>query len=232
LYPFWTFEYLHCYRQWGLDLCCMNRNRNASRAMCPKRVFSWQTLVRALVIWSIIRRSPSANTQCNDHKLGLAAMASPFKTSLLKTFRAPSLCRYHRTLATAASYRSFSILNRPPPKYEGHVPLTRVERVALAAGSAFLSLRDPHRGGSHPHCLPSKPSLSHFQTSSLPLARLPHNPTLSAASAMPCSPLRPVDVSYATALELLPRPCRLSIYVPYLRTPLDERTLRGWTVRA
>ncbi|KAK3059979.1 Ubiquinone biosynthesis protein [Coniosporium uncinatum] len=73
-------------------------------------------------------------------------MASSSKTSLLKTFRAPSLCRYHRTLATAASYRSFSILNRPPPKYEGHVPLTKVERVVLAAGSAFLSLRDPHRG--------------------------------------------------------------------------------------
>lgn len=37
-------------------------------------------------------------------------------------------------------------MNRPPPSYLGHVPLTRVERAALALGSGLLSLRDPHRG--------------------------------------------------------------------------------------
>lgn len=41
--------------------------------------------------------------------------------------------------------RPFSILNRPPPAYPGHVPLTRVERVGLAVGSAITSLIDPYR---------------------------------------------------------------------------------------
>ncbi|KAK5117457.1 Ubiquinone biosynthesis protein [Meristemomyces frigidus] len=42
-------------------------------------------------------------------------------------------------------YRTFSILNRPSPNYPGHVPLTLVERGALALGSAFGSLRNPYR---------------------------------------------------------------------------------------
>ncbi|KAI2632807.1 coenzyme Q biosynthesis protein Coq4-domain-containing protein [Xylaria nigripes] len=42
--------------------------------------------------------------------------------------------------------RPFSVLNRPPPNYPGHVPLTGLERVALAIGSSILSLRDPRRG--------------------------------------------------------------------------------------
>lgn len=41
--------------------------------------------------------------------------------------------------------RSFSVLNRPPPNYPGHVPLTWLERGALAVGSAFGSLRNPYR---------------------------------------------------------------------------------------
>jgi ubiquinone biosynthesis protein COQ4 len=44
-----------------------------------------------------------------------------------------------------SSQRSFSILNRPPPNYPGHVPLTSVERVGLAVGSAVTSLLDPYR---------------------------------------------------------------------------------------
>lgn len=43
--------------------------------------------------------------------------------------------------------RTFSVLSRPPPNYEGHVPLTRVERVGLAVGSAVMSLLNPRRGG-------------------------------------------------------------------------------------
>lgn len=41
--------------------------------------------------------------------------------------------------------RSFSILNRPPPNYPGHVPLTSIERVGLAVGSAVTSLLNPYR---------------------------------------------------------------------------------------
>ena len=41
------------------------------------------------------------------------------------------------------------MLNRPPPSYEGHVPLTFIERSGLAVGSAFMSLLNPRRGGTH-----------------------------------------------------------------------------------
>ncbi|KAK5001462.1 Ubiquinone biosynthesis protein, partial [Cryomyces antarcticus] len=51
-----------------------------------------------------------------------------------------------RILALPASYRAFSVFNRPPPNYEGHVPLTTVERGALAVGSAVMSLINPRRG--------------------------------------------------------------------------------------
>ncbi|KAJ5469536.1 Ubiquinone biosynthesis protein coq4 [Penicillium diatomitis] len=41
--------------------------------------------------------------------------------------------------------RPFSVLNRPKPNYPGHVPLTTIERGALALGSAFGSLINPRR---------------------------------------------------------------------------------------
>lgn len=41
--------------------------------------------------------------------------------------------------------RRFSVLNRPPPNYPGHVPLTLLERGALAVGSAVGALRNPYR---------------------------------------------------------------------------------------
>lgn len=47
----------------------------------------------------------------------------------------------------AGCARSFSVLNRPPPRYPGHVPLTRIERAALAVGSGLTSFFDPYRGG-------------------------------------------------------------------------------------
>ena len=43
--------------------------------------------------------------------------------------------------------RKFSVLNRPAPNYEGHVPLNGLEKSALAIGSAFMALRDPYRHG-------------------------------------------------------------------------------------
>lgn len=46
------------------------------------------------------------------------------------------------------SARSFSVLNRAPPNYDGHVPLNALERGALAAGSAVMSLQNPWRGGT------------------------------------------------------------------------------------
>ena len=49
------------------------------------------------------------------------------------------------SLPPAVRIRSFSILNRPHPNYPGHVPLTYLERGALAIGSAIYSLRDPYR---------------------------------------------------------------------------------------
>lgn len=43
------------------------------------------------------------------------------------------------------SIRSFSVIARPPPRYNEHVPLTIPERVILGAGSAVLSFFDPRR---------------------------------------------------------------------------------------
>ncbi|KAK3700378.1 Ubiquinone biosynthesis protein [Vermiconidia calcicola] len=41
--------------------------------------------------------------------------------------------------------RTFSVLSRPPPNYPGHIPLTILERLSLAAGSAIGSLAKPYR---------------------------------------------------------------------------------------
>lgn len=53
-------------------------------------------------------------------------------------------------IAAIGSTRPFSVLNRPPPKYEGHVPLTTIERGTLAVGSAVISLFNPRRAGELP----------------------------------------------------------------------------------
>jgi ubiquinone biosynthesis protein COQ4 len=45
-----------------------------------------------------------------------------------------------------SSDRPFSVLNRPRPNYPGHVPLTRIERAALALGSGIMALTNPYRG--------------------------------------------------------------------------------------
>lgn len=57
------------------------------------------------------------------------------------------------SLCTASlQSRRFSVFNRPPPNYEGHVPLTRIERLGLAVGSAVTSFIDPTRPGNYSHC--------------------------------------------------------------------------------
>lgn len=50
------------------------------------------------------------------------------------------------TCTISLNSRQFSVLNRPPPNYPGHIPLTRVEKAGLALGSAFGSLYNPYRG--------------------------------------------------------------------------------------
>ncbi|KAH8661889.1 ubiquinone biosynthesis protein Coq4 [Xylariales sp. PMI_506] len=41
--------------------------------------------------------------------------------------------------------RCFSVLNRPPPNYPGHVPLTRTERTMMAVSSGLMALANPYR---------------------------------------------------------------------------------------
>lgn len=62
-------------------------------------------------------------------------------TSLCRSCISTSSIRFRTNL------RAFSVLNRPPPNYEGHVPLTRIERAALAVGSAVTCLVNPRREG-------------------------------------------------------------------------------------
>ncbi|KAH6874914.1 ubiquinone biosynthesis protein coq-4 [Thelonectria olida] len=47
--------------------------------------------------------------------------------------------------SSSSSRRNFSVFNRPPPNYPGHVPLTKVERVGLAVGASLWSFFDPYR---------------------------------------------------------------------------------------
>ncbi|POR37578.1 Ubiquinone biosynthesis protein coq-4 [Tolypocladium paradoxum] len=54
-------------------------------------------------------------------------------------------CASSRVASPASCPRRFSALNRPPPNYPGHVPLTRVERAGLAIGSSVMSLINPYR---------------------------------------------------------------------------------------
>jgi len=69
-------------------------------------------------------------------------MALFLRQSALRT----SLPRELITACTISlSARSFSVLNRPPPNYHGHVPLTTIERAGLAVGSAVMSLLNPRR---------------------------------------------------------------------------------------
>ncbi|KAL0937950.1 coenzyme Q biosynthesis protein Coq4 [Colletotrichum truncatum] len=55
----------------------------------------------------------------------------------------PAICA---ACSSTQSSRPFSVLNRPPPKYEGHVPLTKIERAGLFVGAGIWSLLSPYRG--------------------------------------------------------------------------------------
>ncbi|KAF2034546.1 Coq4-domain-containing protein [Setomelanomma holmii] len=71
---------------------------------------------------------------------------------MAKSLRALQLRRLQATTfsqvrpQTRIDTRGFSVLNRPSPNYEGHVPLTVTERLGLALGSGLGSFLDPRRG--------------------------------------------------------------------------------------
>lgn len=87
-----------------------------------------------------------ANQEVQDTIQSLELFPSTVTIALMDLRRIlalPSLLR----VSNLDSARAFSVLNRPPPNYEGHVPLNIFEKGALAAGSAVMSLVNPRRGG-------------------------------------------------------------------------------------
>jgi len=72
-----------------------------------------------------------------------------FGMALAKNLIRPSALSQSTLLAlpVAARLQAFSVFNRPPPNYPGHVPLLAIERVGLAVGSAIASMVDHHRHG-------------------------------------------------------------------------------------
>lgn len=74
-------------------------------------------------------------------------MAKPIRAGQLQKLNAVALPR--EALRRCFATRQFSVLNRPPPNYEGHLPLTVTERLGLAVGSGLGSFLDPRRGGIH-----------------------------------------------------------------------------------
>jgi len=134
---------------------------------------------------------------CSPHQLRRShTMVAPLKRPLVSV-AAASTQFASRALLLPASYRCLSILNRPPPNYEGHVPLTRLERFGLAVGSGVLSFLDPRRGGMIQN--PSSYLFSNLsiQTLSQHSAKQQPNHISSTPSETACSSPQPVAVSYA-----------------------------------
>lgn len=83
------------------------------------------------------------------HQRDLRLLQAVLQTST--TLHAPSrhlatsFHRKHNRTIQDPQRRSFSVLNRPPPNYDGHVPLTTLERFGLAIGSTVASLINPRR---------------------------------------------------------------------------------------
>lgn len=95
-------------------------------------------------------------------------MAS-IRSCLRVAVKPPVSCNSSLSALPLAGYRAFSILNRPPPKYEGHVPLTTIERAGLAVGSALWCFFDPTRAGmSDSHCHSTIPTRAKSSTNTKP----------------------------------------------------------------
>lgn len=78
-----------------------------------------------------------------DLRLLRAIISAPTST----TFTQPSRSQHNAQHQQQIQRRQqFSILNRPPSNYPGHIPLTSIERIGLAIGSAVASLANPRRG--------------------------------------------------------------------------------------
>ncbi|RYP63520.1 hypothetical protein DL769_006941 [Monosporascus sp. CRB-8-3] len=71
---------------------------------------------------------------------------SPLSAIPAASYPQPPPASPRQTAPPTPTSRPFSVLNRPPPNYPGHVPLTRIERTALAVGSGIMSFLDPRRG--------------------------------------------------------------------------------------
>lgn len=116
--------------------------------------------------------------------------------------------------------RGFSVLQRPPPNYEGHVPLTKLERGALAVGSAIGSLFNPRRSG-----MPSAEFFPVTITLSISLRSI-HADLIAAlgeATAQPyfISRLHQILLRHPTGRRILrdrPRITSSTLSLSYLRT--------------
>ena len=121
------------------------------------------------------------------------------------------------------SQRPFSVLNRPPPNYSGHVPLTKVERAGLAVGSAVMSLINPYRAGIYTHCIPrifadgcGRLDSSSWRSYSNTVLHLPLKRRHVSLPHRPADPSRPStddipDTIYAISPCLAWKYCRTSI---------------------
>lgn len=72
------------------------------------------------------------------HQVPPSQSTTPFLRTIAAATTTSSISPTHYS-------RYFSVFNRPPPAYDGHVPLTRLERACLFLGSGIISLADPRR---------------------------------------------------------------------------------------
>ena len=82
-----------------------------------------------------------------SHQRDLRLLQSIIQAPSTSTIVARPLSHAHlRETTSKPQARQFSILSRPSSNYPGHVPLTSIERIGLAVGSAVASLANPRRG--------------------------------------------------------------------------------------